>query len=194
MDPLPAPPPARQAVERRELGFWLAAALSGERAAWNELCLRLERRVFVYAFRLLGDAERARDVTQETLARVVARAHTLAAHDLCVPWSLKIARHLVWKELARTRAYARDDDAPADEPGDIETPLDRALAREEIETLHAALHALAPAQRELIHFYYFEELPVDELAALLSAPAGTVKWRLFRAREALAREFTRRTR
>ncbi len=193
MEAPPPPDSAGRAAERHELGLWLTAALSGERAAWDELCTRLERRVFVYAFRLLGDGDRARDVTQETLARVHSHAHTLEASNLLVPWCLKIARHLVWKELARGHATFDDDASHPDARSiNIETPLDRTLAREEVETLRSTLNAMAPDQRELLHLYYFEDLPLAELAALVSAPIGTVKWRLFRAREALAREFTRR--
>jgi len=75
-----------------------------------------------------------------------------------------------------------------DESQDDERPLpDAMIAAEVSDAVQAALDLLAPLQREAIVLFEFEELSLEEIAAVAGADIGTVKSRLHRARERLRR-------
>lgn len=177
--------------DRPELDRLLLAVQAGRTTAWDPLLERLQRRMFVYAFRIVGCGQAAADVTQEALQLVPRRLHQLASNELLVPWALAIVRHFAWKHLARDGRRRRRElpieDAP--EPATAETPLDRALQAEEIGQLRAALRRLDAEDREVLHLHYFEGLSVARIAAVTDQPQGTVKWRMHRARRRLNDEF-----
>jgi len=58
-------------------------------------------------------------------------------------------------------------------------------ALEDADALRHCLDDLPAAQREIIHFAFFQDMPYDDIAAIMQCPAGTVKSRMFHARRAL---------
>ncbi len=72
------------------------------------------------------------------------------------------------------------------------SPEEAALGLEEIRDVRAAIAELSEAHREIIVLKYYTNLSEDEIAGALTIPAGTVKSRLYRAREALEQRLARR--
>ncbi len=133
----------------------------------------------VYAF--TTDLTEAQDVVQEAFARALARPRGLGDVDNPEAWLRTVAVNVVrrrWRRrklldaiLLRDRPVARTVEPP---PGPERADVRDALAR------------VPAAYRQVLVLHYFADLPVDEIAALLDAPAGTVKSRLSRGRAALA--------
>ena len=165
--------------------FLAASAQAGDRAALSALARRFERRLLAHAFRLVGDAEAARDVAQEArldIARGVRRLDDSAAFP-AFAFRIVTRRAADWVRRARkTRAgvaaFAAEPAAPAAGAESMEVMATR-------PALAAALAALPTEQRAAIALFYLEDLSVAEIAAALCVPAGTVKTRLMAAREKL---------
>ena len=139
------------------------------------------RRVVGQVFALLGDLQEAEDVTQDAFAKASFHWKRIAAYDLPEAWVRRVAFNEAHNSARRARrwlvALARHGPpghAPAVSPDRID--------------LHRALRRLAPPHREVLVLHYVAELSVDEVARQLRLPAGTVKSRLSRARNALAEQ------
>lgn len=104
------------------------------------------------------------------------------------PWLYGIARNVLrghWHAQARDARGRYPATLPADPWGDVDDDLDAARRS---PALHAALTALPVPDREVLLLVAWEELTPAEVAVVLGMPAGTVRWRLHRARSSLQRQ------
>lgn len=155
--------------------------LEGDGVAARELVERYQRPLFTVAFRMLGNAQDAEDVTQAVFARVF---RDLASYDPTHRFFSWVYRMTVNAALnaQRDRKALTPIEDHVDLPTD-NTGADEALA---VETqVHQALSQLKPDDRTIVVLRYFQSLSYDEIAEVLGIPAKTVKSRLFTARDRL---------
>ncbi|RMG15653.1 MAG: sigma-70 family RNA polymerase sigma factor [Planctomycetota bacterium] len=164
--------------------------------AFEAIVRRYQHRVHALAYRLLYDAELARDVAQEVFLRLHQNLHRYDPERPFEPWFLRLATNYALnarqKALLRRTASldaGREDDGPRRDPPDPGTvqATEAAAAREEREAVREAVRALPDKYAGVVALHYLEGLGVKDIAARLDLPAGTVKIRLHRAR-ALLRE------
>lgn len=134
----------------------------------------LARLCYRVAYRILGDREEARDITQETLARAFGRWSHVEGH--ASGWVVRVATNLA---LDRTRRTSRP---PARPPARV--PADPALAAERTDLVRG-LQALPRRQREVVALRYLADLPEVEVARALGLKLGTVKSHAHRGLAAL---------
>ncbi|MEV6928491.1 sigma-70 family RNA polymerase sigma factor [Dactylosporangium sp. NPDC051485] len=138
------------------------------------------RRLVVQLFAFTTDLTEAQDVVQEAFARALARPRGFAGIDNPEAWLRTVAVNVVRRRWRRRRVLdlilLREH--PLGEPPAPDTDLRTDLTR--------ALDVLPRTFREVIVLHYYADLSVDEIAATLGVPAGTVKSRLSRGRAALA--------
>jgi RNA polymerase sigma-70 factor, ECF subfamily len=125
-----------------------------------------------------GNLQEAEDVVQEALTRAAGRWARLRAYDVPEIWVRRVAMNLATDGFrrARRRLLLAARLVPDPHP----PPTLEGVAVTE------ALQALPLAQRKAVVLHYLLDLPVDQVAAELGVPIGTVKSRLARARAALA--------
>jgi RNA polymerase sigma-70 factor, ECF subfamily len=168
------------------------AAARGDKLAFGRLVDLHKRTVFGLCVRLLRDGEDSRDAAQETFVRAYGAVATYDPAQPFAPWLLRIARNhcldLLRRRIpagAQVRLDAEpEDDAPARELADTETPaadalLERAQTRSALE---AAVALLPPNYREVVQLFHVEHLSYKEIATTLDVPIGTVMTWLHRAR------------
>ncbi|MFN2383461.1 MAG: RNA polymerase sigma factor [Gemmatimonadota bacterium] len=168
----------------------IARIAAGESRAYGVLVDRYQRRLYWSCLRLLGDADEAADVVQETFVRAYAR---LADYDPAYrfyTWIFRIARNRCLNVLRRRKVWgALSLSSPAEAPPLV--AAGEAGARVEDRELGLALAAcrgeLPPAQRECFDLRHDDELSYAEIALLIEIPIGTVMSRLARAREKMQR-------
>ena len=160
----------------------VARCLRGDASAFETLVIRYERVLFTVALRLLGNADDARDATQNAFVRAYEGLHTFDPSRRFFSWIYRIA---VNESLNLRRAQRQYDPLPET----LETradAMDRVEARELTERVQGALMTLSLEHREVVVMRHFADLSYDEIAETLDIPAKTVKSRLFSARQRLA--------
>ncbi|MCU1326821.1 MAG: transcriptional regulator, Fis family [Bryobacterales bacterium] len=159
-------------------------------ATFRDLYSRYRDPLFRFGYRLTGSPETAEDMVHDVFVGLY-RGSFDAARASASTYLFAGVRNQARKRL---RDYAVDDE-PAEDLSDARSgPLDTLLAAETAEQVRCAVAALPFAQREALILFEYEELSLDEIARVVEAELGTVKARLYRAREGLRRNLGRRVR
>lgn len=168
----------------------------GEEQAFARLVALHEAMVFNLAARLLGDAEEARDLSQEVFLQVFRALGRFQGRSSLKTWIYRIVVNLCrnrqrwWRRRFRDRSAPLEDLSPTDEArlgssaaGD--SPFERVARRERARCVQLALLGLSFEHRAILLLREVEGLSCEQIAVTLALPEGTVKSRLARAREAL---------
>ena len=140
--------------------------------------------MFRFAWRLTGSVATAEDVLQECFLALIEGARFDVDRGSLRAYLFGIARNLA---LKRMRLAERESEEVQDTEGDL-GPLENLLSAERSEAVARAVMALPPFQREALILFEYEDLSLEEIAAVTGIEAGAVKARLHRAREALRRQ------
>jgi RNA polymerase sigma-70 factor (ECF subfamily) len=169
-------------------------ALSGREDGFEELVRRYQRPIVAYVYRMVGDYDSALDLAQEVFIKVYNSLGRYRPEFKFSTWIYRIAHNAAIDHLRRQGASRTEEIEVAGAEGTtFEKPLaskaptpeqetERGERRAEIEEVVAQL---APSYRELIVLRHSHDLSYDEIAEVTSLPLGTVKNRIFRAREAM---------
>ncbi len=165
---------------------------SGDPVAFARLVQLHEGMVFCLSARLLGDAEEARDVAQEVFLQVYRQLGRFEGRSALKTWIYRIAvnqchnRRRFWHRRRRDREEGLEAvsvEVAAARGGS--SPYEEVRRRERARRVQAALLELSFEHRSVLVLREVEGLTCDEVADALRIPAGTVKSRLSRAREAM---------
>jgi RNA polymerase sigma-70 factor (ECF subfamily) len=169
----------------------------GERGAYDLLVLKYQHKVVKLVMRYLRDPADAEDVAQEAFIKAYRALPQFRGDSAFYTWLYRIAINTAKNALAaRERqpvSYEFDTQQGEDGPDmisrlkDPETPEGLALTEEIRETVNAAIVALPEDLRTAIVLRELEGLSYEEIAVSMDCPVGTVRSRIFRAREAIDR-------
>lgn len=169
-------------------------ARQGDAEAFRALFEAYQGIVFRIAMRMIGDADEAADLTQETFIRVYRQLSSLRDASFFSRWIRMIVTNLCRDHLKRARPTVFSLDAPPpgsqnlsewELPSPVQTGEQVVLADALKTALAKGIGALSPDHRAVLVLHHLEGLPVDEIAQTLQVPIGTVKSRLARARAEL---------
>jgi RNA polymerase sigma factor (sigma-70 family) len=159
-------------------------AQGGSRDAMDQLARRWTPRLVRYASRMLGTAHGARDVVQETWIGVMRGFPRLGDSSQFAAWIYSIA-HRKCIDAIRSAQRSRRLHERAQTESLVSNADGVACTEASQDDLPAAIASLSEDQRAVVHLFYGEDLNVNDIATVLAIPAGTVKSRLFHAREIL---------
>lgn len=167
----------------------LGAMAGGEMAAMTVFYHRHEMRVYRYLLSKLNDSFAATDILNEVMLEVWRSADRFGGRSKVTTWVLGIANNKVltyWRKQGRREFTEVDENLTDDTPA---ADLEQALAAvQDGEVLHASMQALSPPHREILHLVFFEELDYAEIASILQVPEGTVKSRVYHAKNLLKKQ------
>ncbi|MEZ5306605.1 MAG: sigma-70 family RNA polymerase sigma factor [Pyrinomonadaceae bacterium] len=177
----------------------IAAALAGSEDEFEALVGRYQRPIVSYVYRMLNDYDAALDVTQEVFIKVYNSLDRYSSDYKFSTWLYRIAHNAAIDHIRRNSkneqsletegsdgAYELQIESPRPTP---EQDRQKSEWRREIE---AVVKCLPAAYRELIVLRHGEDLSYGEIAEITNLPLGTVKNRLFRAREMMRDMFLER--
>jgi RNA polymerase sigma-70 factor (ECF subfamily) len=174
-------------------------AIAGREDGFEELVRRYQRPIAAYVYRMVGDYEAALDLTQEVFIKVYNSLARYRSEYKFSTWIYKIAHNAAVDHLRRysTREQSlisQSDGEQYDLP--IESgrlsPEQESEKRERRAEIEAVVRELPAVYRELIVLRHSHDLSYDEIAEVTNLPLGTVKNRLFRAREIMRQHFLQR--
>jgi len=180
-------------VSDREL---VAIAVEGFDGSFEELVRRYQRPISAYVYRMVGNYESALDLTQEIFIKVYNSLNRYRAEFKFSTWIYKIAHNAAVDHLRRTAT--REQSLVVGPDGDsFDLPLESGRLSPEQESerkerrgeIEAVVRALPANYRELIILRHSQDLSYEEIVEVTGLPLGTVKNRLFRAREMMRQQF-----
>ena len=174
----------------------VATAIRGIEGSFEELVRRYQRPISAYVYRMVGDYESALDLTQEIFIKVYGSLRRYRSEFKFSTWIYKIAHNAAVDHLRRnsTREQSLLNTSDGEqyelpiESGRLspEQESEREERRSEIESI---VRALPANYRELIILRHSQDLSYEEIVEVTGLPLGTVKNRLFRARELMRQQF-----
>jgi RNA polymerase sigma-70 factor (ECF subfamily) len=177
MTDTPAGSTATRDAARAELVAILLRTGEEDRAAFRELYLRTNAKLFGVCLRICGEREAAADVLHDVYLTIWKRAGAYEPSRASpITWLATIARNraIDWRRAQGARPTSGLEDAP-----DIADPAplasDTLIADQEAHSLHRCLDELDGNQRESIRTAFFQGVTYAELADRLSVPLGTMK-------------------
>jgi RNA polymerase sigma-70 factor, ECF subfamily len=145
------------------------------------------KRTYAVVYQILRRRENAEDITQDAFIKAFQNLYQLQDAAKFGAWLAVIASNLARNYLKREKKILLTDEIPAVEPAEPgESTEESALRSLEIDRVREAIRRLPPEQYQVVVLQYYHDLKVDEIAGLLKIRSGTVKSRLFRARQKLA--------
>lgn len=165
----------------------LARIGNNEAQAVKEMVTRKLPRLLALASRLLGDADEARDIAQESFLRIWKQAASWRSEQARFDtWLHRVALNLCYDRLRRRKEHLSIDTEHAVEVADsAPTPVDQLEAQAQSQRMAQALAHLPDRQREAIVLQYYQELSNTEAAALMHISVEALESLLSRARRNL---------
>ena len=137
--------------------------------------------VYRFAWRMSGSAAAAEDIAQEAFFTLLRQPTKFdATRGSLRNFLLAVARNLALKRWREEHRWDELDDQPV-------MPVIEIESKETADAVGAAVASLPPLQREVLILAEYEDLSLEEIARTVDAEIGTVKSRLYRARENLRR-------
>lgn len=168
-------------------------AQRGDKRAFELLVRKYQYKIIQLVSRLVGDAD-APDVAQETFIKAWRALKGFQGNSAFYTWLYRIGintakNHLVARHRRPSNQDIDVDDAEqfghTEQMSDVDTPEALLLSDEIKQTVGAAIAKLPPDLRQAITLRELEGLSYEEIAEVMDCPIGTVRSRIFRAREAI---------
>ena len=180
-------------------GELIEKAIGGREDEFEELVRRYQRPITGYVYRMLNNYDASLDVTQEVFIKVYNSLEKYSSEYKFSTWLYRIAHNATIDYMRRNSVYQQSleaENADGSYQLQIESPRpspeqerEQSEWRTEIELI---VKCLPTVYRELILLRHTQDLSYDEIAEVTNLPLGTVKNRLFRAREMMREMFVER--
>lgn len=174
-------------------------AVQGEARAYELLVIKYQRRIERLIGRLVRDADWVQDIAQETFIKAYRALPQFRGDAQFYTWLYRIAVNTAKKELLERKRDPLINDSAFQANGDedetyspsealisTDTPESELAAREIAAAVNAALDELPEDMRQALTLREIEGLSYEEIAHMMTCPIGTVRSRIFRAREAIS--------
>ena len=175
-------------MEPAEIVALLERIAQRDEAAFKQLYKAYSRKLYAYALRQLNDAAAAEEIVSDTLYEIWLNPTRFRGDSQFSTWLIGIARNKTLMRLRSRRAEPGREDVddlaevlPSDAPG----ALEQIAGREREHHVRRCLERLSHEHRECVHLVFYESMSLDDVARLQGCPEGTVKTRMFHARQKL---------
>ena len=174
-------------------------AQRGDARAFEMLVVRYRRRIERLIGRMTRDDALIQDLAQETFLRAWRALPQFRGESAFYTWLYRIAVNTARKALAEARRdpvlteselapVGEEDETfrPDSEPINVDTPEGLLATRQIVDAVNAAVDRLSEDLRQAVVLREIEGLSYEEIAEIMNCPVGTVRSRIFRAREAIS--------
>jgi len=176
-------------------------AVEGNQKAYEELLRKYRGIIYHLIYKMVGNREETEDLVQETFVKAFNSLSSFKEEFAFSTWLYKIATNHTIDLLRKRRlqTYSLDEPVRTKEgevhreyPDEKFSPEKALLTHESTEIILKAIETLPEKYRTIITLRHSEDRSYEEIGTILQIPIGTVKARLFRARELLKKELKKR--
>lgn len=175
-------------MEPAEIAQLLERIAKQDESAFKLLYKAFSRKLYAYALRQMNDPAAAEEIVSDTLHEVWVHPTRFRGESQFSTWLIGIARYKTLMRLRSGRAEPQKDDVddmaevlPSDEAG----PFELMAGRQREHNVRHCMDKLSHEHRECVHLVFFEGMSLGEVAHVQACPEGTVKTRMFHARQKL---------
>ena len=168
-------------------GWLVARVRNGDLEALGELYERYKTQVYRTALAITHNESMAEDILQDTFLRVYTYANSFDETQPLGPWLYRVTVNLAYSLTNRAKrcVFFFQNALERIKSPTQQNPEQVTEKRERRQMLRQAIDALPEPQRVVVILYYLEELSINEIAYAVGIPEGTIKSRLYYAREKL---------
>lgn len=177
----------------------IVKAIDGREEGFEELVRRYQRPIVGYIYRMLSDYDASLDVSQEVFIKVYKSLDKYSSEYKFSTWLYRIAHNATIDHIRRNSQNLQSLETESDDgayqmqlESSLPTPEQNQERKEWKSEIESVVKCLPSAYRQLILLRHTQELSYDEIAEVTNLPLGTVKNRLFRAREMMREIFIER--
>ncbi len=165
----------------------LTAVAGSDAAAFERLYQLYEKRIYQYVCTLIYDPTLAEEVVVDAMMGVWRGAGGFSRSSRVSTWIFGIARHKALDAIRRSGRHRRDValDEALELPNEQESPAESVNRKQVTSLTQQALRTLSREHQEILRLVFYEEMPYEEIAVLLSIPTNTVKTRVYYAKQRL---------
>jgi len=169
----------------------------GDKGAFDLLVLKYQHKIVNLVMRYVRDQEQALDITQEAFIKAYRALPRFRGDSAFYTWLYRIAVNTAKNYLAAQRRRPMDIEFDLQDPEqydlhaklkETDTPESVSIGNELRETLERAIAALPDDLRTAIILRELDGMSYEEIAQTMDCPVGTVRSRIFRAREAIGKK------
>jgi RNA polymerase sigma-70 factor (ECF subfamily) len=169
----------------------------GDKGAFDLLVLKYQHKIVNLVMRYVRDPELALDITQEAFIKAYRALPRFRGDSAFYTWMYRIAVNTAKNHLAAQRRRPMDVELDLQDPEqydlhsklkETDTPEGVTIGKELQETVERAIAALPEDLRTAIILRELEGMSYEEIAQTMECPVGTVRSRIFRARDAIAKK------
>lgn len=187
---------SKDSISKSERDYSLVKQIlqSGNRAAYSQLMDEYFEKVYSRMLKMTNQPGDAEDLTMEAFNKAFSKLGQYTPDFAFSTWLYRIAKNNCIDHLRRNK---KDNDTMVNQQeagvgiaahelaNQLPSPEQLMITRQETRLLREIVDTLHPKYKDIIKLHYFKELSCEEIALKLDLPEGTVKVRLFRARELL---------
>ena len=167
-------------------------ALAGQSSAFETLVVRYQDRLYTAMISIVGSADEAEDVVQESFIQAYLKLDTFQRNSRFFTWLYRIAFNFALARRRRRKNHQSLDETRENTGSEPEfegdTPDTRMTRTEDIQLVHRALALLSEDHRSILVLREMEDLSYEDIAEVLKISIGTVRSRLNRSRAALKQQ------
>ncbi len=172
-------------------------AVQGDREAFNKIVQRYRGQIYGFIFRMVKNREEAEDLVQETFIKAYRALGSFNTEYAFSTWLYKIATNNCIDHFRKRRLktysldkpiQSKDGELARDFPDTAQGPETGLISREKTLQIQKAINSLPEKYKQAILLRHARDKSYEEIAKELDLPLGTVKVRIFRAREMLKKK------
>jgi RNA polymerase sigma-70 factor (ECF subfamily) len=169
----------------------------GDKGAFDMLVLKYQHKIVNLVMRYVRDPEQALDITQEAFIKAYRALPRFRGDSAFYTWLYRIAVNTAKNHLAAQRRRPMDNELDLQDPEqydlharlkDTDTPEALSISREMKESVEQAIQSLPDDLRTAIILRELDGMSYEEIAETMECPVGTVRSRIFRARDAISKK------
>lgn len=172
----------------------VARVQKGDTRAFDLLVVKYQHRLAALVSRFIKDADEVQDVTQEAFIKAYRAINSFRGDSQFYTWLYRIAVNTAKNYLVSRSRRPPNDDVEAEEAmffdsadglRDIDSPEENMMSEQLMAVINSAIQKLPEDLRTALTLREYDGLSYEQIAEVMSCPVGTVRSRIFRAREAV---------
>jgi RNA polymerase sigma-70 factor (ECF subfamily) len=164
---------------------------TGSEQALNEFYQAFHSSVYAFALKLLKDPVDAAEILNEVMMEVWRCAERFKGRSKAKTWVMGITHHKIVDQLRKRGRYKTEEIDPNIPDDDSSMVIDAIVSAENARFIQHCMEKLSDAHRQVVHLTFFEDFSYPEIAQILNCPLGTVKTRMFHAKQLLKKCLSR---